>query len=504
MEKQYVMAIDQGTTGTRVILFDRNGSVRATSHREIRQIFPHPGWVEHDPEEYWETTITGAKESMAECGATATDIAAIGITNQRETTILWDRDTGKPLYTAIVWQCRRSADICEQLKDKGYENLVRERTGLVIDAYFSATKIKWIIDNVDGVKERIKANKVCMGTIDSWLMWKLSDGAYHVTDFGNASRTMLLNVHTLEWDPDLLAMLDIPVSILPELRPTSGEIAMTAPSVFFGHEIPITGVAGDQHAATFGQTCFHKGMAKNTYGTALALMMNIGEEFVLSDYGLTTDLLWRIGGRTEYGLEGVVFIGGAAVQWLRDGLGVIRDAAECTKLAEEVPDTGGVYMVPAFTGLCAPYWDMYARGLIIGLTRGTSRGQICRSALESMAYQTRDVVDAMEKDAGSRPSSLRVDGGATRSNLLMQFQADVLGFPVERPNVAEMAARGAAYLAGLGTGFWKDKKELEAQWSIERVFEPKVSQDERDSWYAGWQEAVKRSLRWETPSGARA
>ena len=500
MEKQVVMAIDQGTTGTRVILFDRGGAVRASSYREIEQIYPHPGWVEHDPMQYWETTMSCASDALGEYGATAADLAAIGITNQRETTILWDRDTGQPLYNAIVWQCRRSAELCEQLKEKGYEELVRERTGLVIDAYFSATKIKWIIDNVDGVRERIDAGKVCMGTIDSWLMWKLSDGAYHVTDFGNASRTMLLNVHTLQWDPDLLAMLDIPASILPEPKATSGELALTAPSVFFGHEVPIAGVAGDQHAATFGQTCFHKGMAKNTYGTALALMMNIGEEFVLSNYGLTTDLLWRIGERTEYGLEGVVFIGGAAVQWLRDGLKIVHDAGECSALAETVSDTGGVYMVPAFTGLCAPYWDMYARGIIVGLTRGTSKEQICRSALESMAYQTRDVVDAMEKDSGTRPHSLRVDGGATRSDLLMQFQADVLGIPVERPNVAEMAARGAAYLAGLGTGFWKDKKELEAQWSVERVFEPRVSQEERDSWYAGWQEAVKRSLQWEKPT----
>jgi glycerol kinase len=335
-----------------------------------------------------------------------------------------------------------------------------------------------------------------MGTIETWLMWKLSDGAYHVTDYGNASRTMLLNVHTLQWDQRLLDMLDIPESILPELRPTSGVMAETAPNVFFGQSIPISGVAGDQHAATFGQTCFEKGMAKNTYGTALALMMNIGEDFMPSKHGLTTDLLWNINGRTQYGLEGVIFIGGAAVQWLRDGLKIIDDAGACSDLAEKVPDTGGVYMVPAFTGLCAPYWDMYARGTIVGITRGTSQEHIARSALESMAYQTRDVVDAMIKDSGITPESLRVDGGATKSDFLMQFQADLLGIPVERPKVAEMAARGAAYLAGLGVGFWSDLKELSSQWEREAIFEPKASEDERESLYFGWQEAVKRSLQW--------
>ncbi|TVQ38122.1 MAG: glycerol kinase [Spirochaetaceae bacterium] len=503
MEKRFVMAIDQGTTGTRVIFFDHQGEIHSTAYREIRQIFPHPGWVEHDPREYWETVLSCTQEAMEQGAVGADDIDSIGITNQRETTILWDRESGEPLYNAIVWQCRRTADLCEELKARGYEALVRERTGLVIDAYFSGTKIKWIIENVPGVREKIDAGKVCMGTIDSWLMWKLSDGAYHVTDYSNASRTLLLNVHTLDWDPELLAMLDIPASILPEPKPTSGVLATTSPRAFFGCQVPIAGVAGDQHAATFGQTCFQKGMAKNTYGTALALMMNVGQEFVLSNYGLTTDLLWNISGQTEYGLEGVVFIGGAAVQWLRDGLKIVQDAEECTRLAITVPDTGGVYMVPAFTGLCAPYWDMYARGIIIGVTRGTGREHIARSALESMAYQTRDVVDAMVNDSGVTPESLRVDGGATRSDFLMQFQADVLGIPVERPSVAEMAARGAAYLSGLATGFWKDKAELSRQWKREALFEPRAGEDEREALYAGWQEAVKRSLNWDNRAGQR-
>jgi len=497
VEARYVMAIDQGTTGTRVIFFDRQGEVHSTAYQEIEQIFPRPGWVEHNPLEYWDTVMMCARDAMESGGVRPEDIDSIGITNQRETTILWDADTGAPLYNAIVWQCRRTADFCEELKNQGYETLVRERTGLVIDPYFSGTKIRWILDNVDGVRERVKEGKVRMGTIDSWLMWKLSDGAFHVTDFSNASRTLLLNIHTLDWDPDLLSMLDIPRSILPDLKPTSGTLATTAPAVFFDREIPIAGVAGDQHAATFGQTCFEKGMVKNSYGTALALMMNIGEEPVLSDYGLTTDLLWHVDGTTEYGLEGVVFIGGAALQWLRDGLEIVKDAEECTRLAGQVPDTGGVYMVPAFTGLCAPYWDAYARGIIVGVTRGTGKKHIARSALESMAYQTRDVVDAMVSDSGVIPDTLRVDGGATKSDFLMQFQADLLGIPVERPSVSEMAARGAAYLAGLATGFWKDKAELGKQWKREALFEPKMDSDQRETLYYGWQEAVKRSLQWD-------
>jgi glycerol kinase len=494
--KKYIMAIDQGTTGTRVILFNQAGEVHSTAYREIQQIYPQPGWVEHNPREYWQTVQDCTREVLKKGRAKAAEIAAIGITNQRETTILWDRETGEPVYNAIVWQCRRTAPLCDRLKDLGLEPLVREKTGLVIDAYFSATKIRWIMDNVPGVREKIARGSICMGNIDSWIIWNLSRGAYHVTDYSNASRTMLLNIHTLRWDEELLRELKIPEEILPALKPSSGEMARTNREVFFGEQIPIAGVAGDQHAATFGQTCFRPGMVKNTYGTALALMMNIGETPKLSSNGLTTDLAWHIGGRTEYALEGVVFIGGAAVQWLRDGLRIIGSAQEASALAEKVSDTGGVYMVPAFTGLCAPYWDMYARGLIVGLTRGTAREQIARAALESMAYQTRDILDAMEADSGEKAASLRVDGGATASNFLMQFQADVLGRPVERPSVTEMAARGAAYLAGLGVGFWKTKEEVSRHWKLDRLFEPRMSPDQRDQLYAGWRKAVQRSFGW--------
>jgi glycerol kinase len=479
-----------------VILFNHAGDVHATAYREIEQIFPQPGWVEHNPREHWQTVMDCTKEVLETGKAKAEEIAAIGITNQRETTILWDKDTGEPVYNAIVWQCRRTAPLCDELKAKGYEQMVREKTGLVIDAYFSATKIKWIIENVPGVKEKIAQNKIYMGNIDSWIMWNLSGGASHVTDYSNASRTMLLNIHTLQWDQELLEVVGIPEKILPELMPSSGVMATTAKDVFFGAEIPVAGVAGDQHAATFGQTCFKPGMAKNTYGTALALMMNIGEQAVLSKNGLTTDLGWHIAGKTEYALEGVVFIGGAAVQWLRDGIKIIGNSAECTTLAEKVSDTGGVYVVPAFTGLCAPYWDMYARGLIIGITRGTTREHIARATLESMAYQTRDVLDAMEADSEKKAESLRVDGGATQSDFLMQFQADLLGIPVERPSVTEMAARGAAYLAGLGVEFWKSKEEVEQHWKLDRVFEPTMSKDQRESLYDGWKKAVQRSLDW--------
>jgi glycerol kinase len=426
----------------------------------------------------------------------AEEIAAIGITNQRETTILWDKYTGEPVYNAIVWQCRRTALMCDELKAKGYEQMVRTKTGLTIDAYFSATKIKWIIENVSGVKEKIAQGKIYMGNVDSWIIWNLSGGTVHVTDYSNASRTMLLNIHKLIWDTELLEMVGVPEDILPDLMPSSGIMATTTKNVFFDVEIPIAGVAGDQHAATFGQTCFKPGMAKNTYGTALALMMNIGEKPVLSKNGLTTDLCWHINGKTEYAMEGVVFIGGAAIQWLRDGINIIDSAVECSRMAAKVPDTGGVYVVPAFTGLCAPYWDMYARGLIIGITQGTSREHIARSTLESLAYQTKDVLEAMESDFGKKAVSLRVDGGATKSDFLMQFQADILGKSVKRPLVTEMAARGAAYLAGLGVGFWKSREELEYQWKVDRIFEPQMSKDQRESLYDGWKRAVQRSLNW--------
>ncbi|MGQ9473185.1 MAG: glycerol kinase GlpK [Candidatus Caldatribacteriaceae bacterium] len=496
MGKEYIMAIDQGTTGTRVILVDHEGMVVSSAYREIAQIYPHPGWVEHNPMEYWDTTMACAWEAMDKARIHVSQIAGIGITNQRETTVIWDKDTGQPVYNAIVWQCRRTAPICEELKARGLEEKVQAKTGLTIDAYFSATKIKWILDNVPGVKEKVREGKLQMGCIDSWLMWKLSGGRAHVTDYSNASRTMLFNVQKIGWDDELLEALEIPKELLPDPKPSSGTLAVTARDVFWGEEIPIAGVAGDQHAALFGQTCFKPGMAKNTYGTALAMMMNIGKKFLLSRHGLTTDLAWGIDGKIEYSLEGVVFIGGAAVQWLRDGIKIINNAAETESLAQSVEDTAGVYIVPAFTGLCAPYWDMYARGTIVGITRGTTRAHIVRATLESMAYQTRDVLEAMVADSGFVLESLRVDGGAVKNNFLMQFQADILGVPVIRPVVTEMAALGAAYLAGLGVGFWKSREEIAKQWKVDQVFEPRMTVERREELYNGWKRAVERSRGW--------
>lgn len=496
MGKPYIMAIDQGTTGTRVILVNHDGVVVSSAYQEIAQTYPHPGWVEHNPLEYWNTTMQCIQEAMAKAKIGVSQIAGIGITNQRETTVIWDRDTGQPVYNAIVWQCRRTAPICEELKTRGLEEKVRARTGLTIDAYFSATKIKWILDNVPGVREKIREGKLLMGCIDSWLIWKLSGGRFHVTDYSNASRTMLFNVQELTWDAELLEALKIPQEILPEPKPSSGTLALTEGSLFWGAEIPIAGVAGDQQAALFGQACFKPGMAKNTYGTALAMMMNIGETFILSQHGLTTDLAWGLDGKTVYALEGLAFIGGAAVQWLRDGLHLIDHAAETEAIAQTVPDTAGVYIVPAFTGLCAPYWDMYARGTIVGITRGTTRAHLVRATLESMAYQTRDVLESMVADSGFTLESLRVDGGAVRNDFLMQFQADILGVPVIRPVVTEMAAMGAAYLAGLGVGFWKDREEIATQWRVDRVFEPKMKMERREELYDGWKRAVERSRGW--------
>jgi glycerol kinase len=499
MKKKYVMAIDQGTTGTRVILFDHDGAIHSMAYREIKQIYPHPGWVEHDPDEIWQTVLQCTEEACKEGNAEPAEIAAIGITNQRESTILWEKDTGKPIYNSICWQCRRSAGICDELEKKGYGAAITEKTGLLIDAYFSATKIMWIMENVEGARSKIEKQNIGMGNIDSWISWNLSNGSYHVTDYSNASRTLLLNIHTLKWDQDILNWTGIPEHILPELNPSSGIMAETDPDVFFGERIPIAGAAGDQHAATFGQSCFKPGMAKNSYGTALALMMNIGETPVPSKHGLTTDLAWKVDDKVEYALEGVIFIGGAAIQWLKDGLGIIQSSAECSELAEKVPDTGGVYLVPAFTGICAPYWDMYARGTIVGITRGTSREHIARAAMESIAYQTRDVLEAMEADSGEKATSLRVDGGATKSEFLMQFQADILGIEVERPVVTEMAALGACYLAGLGVGFWESKEQIARQWKIEKVFHPAMKESTRHELYADWKRAVERSFKWAKP-----
>jgi glycerol kinase len=496
MKDTYIMAIDQGTTGTRVILFDHEGEVVKSAYREIRQLYPKPGWVEHDPHEYWKTAHGCADQVMAESGIKASAIAAIGITNQRETTILWDSESGEPVYNAIVWQCRRTAPICDELKARGLEPLVREKTGLFIDPYFSATKIRWILDNVKEAREALSRGTLRMGTIDSWLIWKLSGGKEHVTDYSNASRTMLLNIHTLAWDQELLKALGLPEHILPKPVPSSGVMAATDKSVFFNAEVPIAGDAGDQQAATFGQGCFKPGMAKNTYGTALGVLMNTGREPQMSNNGLMTDLAWHVGGYAEYALEGIIFIGGATIQWLRDGLEIIKNAADSSVLADTVPDSGGVYIVPAFAGLGAPYWDAYARGLIIGLTSGTTRAHMARAALESMAYQTKDIIEAMAADSGQYATRLRVDGGASASDLLMQFQADILGIPVERPSVTEMTARGAAYLAGLGVGFWSDKEEVAGHWKLDRIFEPGMSTDRRESLYAGWKAAVQRTLGW--------
>lgn len=492
---KYVMAVDQGTTGTRVILFSRGGLPSAGAYEEINQIYPHPGWVEHDPEDYIEGTLRLMKESLKKARASWSDVASIGITCQRETTVIWDRRTGQPISNAVVWMCRRTAELCENLKSRGYEQQVRDKTGLFIDPYFSGTKIQWILDNVPGARRKAEAGELCMGTVDTWLIWKLSGGRSHVTDYSNASRTMFLNIHTRMWDKELMDAMNIPDRILPELRPSSGIMAYTDESIC-GARVPFAGDAGDQHAATFGQACFRPGMAKNTYGTALAVMMNIGREPKLSEHGLTTNLGWHLGGETDFTLEGVIFSGGAAAQWLRDGIKVIDDLARSESMAREVPDTGGVYLVPAFTGLCAPYWDMYARGIIVGITRGTTERHLTRAALESIAYQTRDVVEAMESDSGVPMESLRVDGGATGNDFLMQFQSDILDSVIEVPEVTEMAALGAAYLAGLGVGFWKDRDELAENWRVERVFEPGMSRDRRDELYAGWKEAVGRSLGW--------
>ena len=497
-KKGYIMAIDQGTTGTRVILFNHNAEIRSMAYREIRQIYPNPGWVEHDPAEIWESVVSCIQEAIKNEGIDPREVLGIGITNQRESTILWKRDDGRPVYNSICWACRRTAGICDDLKSAGYERKVREKTGLVIDAYFSATKIKWIVDNVNGVRNEIRRGNICMGNIDSWIIWNLTGGKSHVTDYSNASRTMLLNIHSLEWDDEIMGWLDVPAGILPKVMPSSGVFGYTDPAAFFGERIPIAGDAGDQHAATFGQACFRPGMTKNSYGTAMALMMNIGETPSLSKNGLTTDLAWKIGNKVEYSLEGVIFIGGGAIEWLKSGLHIISDAAECSTLAEKVPDTGGVYLVPAFTGLSAPYWDMYARGLIVGITRGTGREHIARSALESIAYQVKDVVIAMEADSGKSATSLRVDGGATKSDFLMQFQADILGVTVEKPVITEMASLGACYLAGLGVGFWDSREELEEKWKIEKVYEPKMNEAQREELYNNWKRAVERSFKWAT------
>lgn len=496
LTQKYILALDQGTTSSRAILFDENGQIVKMAQKEFVQIYPKAGWVEHDPMEIWGTQSGVAREVLETAGVSPFDIAAIGITNQRETTIVWDKRTGKPVYNAIVWQCRRTADTCDALKSGGYEAVVREKTGLVLDAYFSGTKLKWILDHVEGARQAAEEGHLLFGTVDSWLLWNLTRGKVHATDYSNASRTMLYNIDKLDWDDELLSLLDIPRVMLPEVLPSSNIFGYTDAQTFGGARIPIASAAGDQQAALFGQACFLPGSAKNTYGTGCFMLMNTGEKRVPSKNGLLTTIAWGLNGKVNYALEGSVFIAGAAVQWLRDEMSLIKDAAESETLATAVPDTQGVYFVPAFAGLGAPYWDMYARGALVGLTRGTNRNHVVRATLEALAYQTRDVIQAMEEDSGLDLRRLKVDGGATVNNFLMQFQSDILGRDVVRPMVTETTALGAAYLAGLAVGFWKDVDVLKEQFAIDRVFEPKITEEERNQLHKGWQKAVKRTMMW--------
>lgn len=490
---QYIMSLDQGTTSSRCILFDKSGNAISMAQKEYQQFYPQPGWVEHDPMEIWQTQLEVAQTALQNAKLTAADIAAIGITNQRETTILWDKRTGKPIYNAIVWQCRRTAEFCETLAQKGYAQKIQEKTGLLLDAYFSATKICWILDHVAGARQMAEDGNLLFGTVDTWLIWNLTGGQVHATDYSNASRTMLYNIHTLQWDEELLDLLHIPYSILPEVRPSSHTFGNALPYCF-GASIPITGVAGDQHAALFGQACFTPGSAKNTYGTGCFLLMNTGEKPVTSKNGLLTTIAWGLDGKVTYALEGSVFVAGAAIQWLRDELKLIDSAPDTEAMALSVPDTCGVYLVPAFVGLGAPYWDPYARGMLTGLTRGANRNHIARAALESMAYQTYDVLHAMEEDAGIPLAELRADGGAAANNFLLQFQADITGVPVLRPNILETTALGAAYLAGLAVGYWKDLSEIRRNWGVSHAYSPKASKEEAASHLEGWKKAIRQTL----------
>ena len=492
----FVLALDQGTTSSRAILFDRAGLIIATAREEFRQIFPRAGWVEHDPNEIWTSQRDVAVKVLEKAGIKAADVAAIGITNQRETTIIWDRKTGEPIHNAIVWQDRRTSQFCDQLKEHGHSDLVQRKTGLVIDAYFSGSKVRWLLDNVAGARQRAERGELAFGTVDSWLIYKMTNGALHITDPSNASRTMLFNIHSGQWDEELLELLGVPAGLLPEVRESS-EIYGPSAADFLDAPVKIAGIAGDQQAALFGQTCFSRGLAKNTYGTGCFMLMNVGQEAAASKHKLLTTIAWKRGGITKYALEGSVFIGGAVVQWLRDGLGIIKSSADVEALAASVPDSGGVYLVPAFAGLGAPHWDQYARGSISGITRGTTAAHFARAALESIAYQVADILLLMQKDSGVQIQQLRVDGGASANNLLMQFQADLLGVPVVRPKVTETTALGAAYLAGLAVGYWNDPKEIEANWRIDRTFEPGMSRDEAAHRMARWEQALGRSKDWE-------
>lgn len=491
---QYILAIDQGTTSSRAILFNQKGEIVHMAQKEFTQYFPQPGWVEHNANEIWGSVLAVIASVLSEAQVKPEQVAAIGITNQRETTVVWEKDTGNPIYNAIVWQSRQTADICDELKAKGYDPLFRKKTGLLIDAYFSGTKVKWILDHVDGARERAERGELLFGTIDTWLIWKLSGGRAHVTDYSNASRTLMFNIHTLEWDDELLAILNVPKAMLPEVRPSSEVYAKTVPYHFFGVEVPIAGAAGDQQAALFGQACFTEGMAKNTYGTGCFMLMNTGEKAVASKHGLLTTIAWGIDGKVEYALEGSIFVAGSAIQWLRDGLRMIKTAADSEAYAEKVESTDGVYVVPAFVGLGTPYWDSEVRGAVFGLTRGTTKEHFIRATLESLAYQTKDVLAAMEADSGISLTTLRVDGGAVKNNFLMQFQSDLLAVPVERPVVNETTALGAAYLAGLAVGYWNSRDDIAAQWQLERRFEPKMDDDKRTMLYDGWKKAVRAAM----------
>jgi glycerol kinase len=493
MEK-YILSIDQGTTSSRAILFNKNGEIVHTGQKEFTQHFPKPGWVEHNANEIWGSVLSVLAEVLSESNIKPVQIEGIGITNQRETTVVWDKETGNPIYNAIVWQSRQTMEICEELKEKGYNDLFREKTGLLIDAYFSGTKVKWILDNVDGAREMANQGKLMFGTIDTWLIWKLSGGRAHVTDYSNASRTLMFNIYELKWDDELLEILDIPKSMLPDVRPSSEIYANTIDYHFFGKEIPIAGIAGDQQAALFGQACFGEGMAKNTYGTGCFMLMNTGEKAVRSNHGLLTTIAWGLNGKVEYALEGSIFVAGSAIQWLRDGLRMLKDAKDSENYATKVDTTDGVYVVPAFVGLGTPYWDSDVRGAVFGLTRGTSKEHFVRATLESLAFQSKDVLSAMEADSGIELKTLRVDGGAVRNDFLMGFQSDILNVPVERPTVNETTALGAAYLAGLAVGFWESQEDIAKQWTVDRKFNPKMASEDRIKLYGGWKKAVNATM----------
>lgn len=487
---KYILSLDQGTTSSRAILFNQKGEIVHAAQKEFNQIFPKPGWVEHNANEIWGSVLAVIATVLSESGVQANQIAGIGIANQRETTVLWDKETGHPIYNAVVWQSRQTMDICEELKSAGHDALFREKTGLLIDAYFSGTKVKWILDHVEGAREKAEEGKLLFGTIDTWLIWKLSGGKAHVTDYSNASRTLMYNIHELKWDEELLDILTVPKSMLPEVRLSSEVYANTVDYHFFGQEIPIAGAAGDQQAALFGQACFKEGMAKNTYGTGCFMLMNTGEKAVKSQHGLLTTIAWGLNGKVEYALEGSIFVAGSAIQWLRDGLRMFKDAKDSEMYAERVQSTDGVYVVPAFVGLGTPYWDSDVRGSIFGLTRGTTKEHFVRATLESLAYQTRDVLTAMEKDADIELDTLRVDGGAVKNNFLMQFQSDILGVRVDRPIINETTALGAAYLAGLAVGYWNDQEEIVQQWNIDHSFDVKMEEDTREKLYSGWKKAI--------------